>query len=225
MNVLSNRTLLFFLAGLFLFIFIFQSCYKEEPLTLRGKITHSITGEVLTNMEIHIENIRCNGFQPALCDPFHEVMQPDEEGSFFENFFLECDSEVYVKSKEDGLENKRVIYEFSNVAGGDTTFSCNNRMVIYPGDNYYVEVLAIPQLFIDIYGFDDPKLELERLSFQGKPILINKNSSFQKRLKIPLSSFQGDILLEAKYVNCEATFIQIPYDYNQSDWITYDLIF
>ncbi len=204
-------------------LFLICSCSDELPVAVNGTVTHAISGERLSEATIHIKTISCSGFEPQFCRPKWLSEETEEEGVFEFEFSQKCDAELYAEFIEDenNFRNRRFIY--SDRSRADENLSCNEYPVIAAGNDYTFDIVFQPLLYIDIYAVDDPLLELELFTFQGESIAIDPAVSFQRRIKLDLASFTGELECVQYYLNAQTKWDVLSFDYYESDELTYEV--
>lgn len=202
-------------------ITIFSSCTEELPVHLNGKVTHSITGNPIEEVEVRIENIVCSGFTPAICDHIRLKEITNSKGEFSFSFFQDCETEIFATSTDEENQAKHKRFIYTEIAGRDQNLSCNERPIIEGDDGYYFDIVLQPELYVDIYATDDPAIELSSFLVNGEELKIVESSHFQKRYKIDLTAFRGELIFTSNYRNPSVVKDVVPYDYNESDEIVY----
>lgn len=196
------------------------SCKKEElPITIRGKVVHAITGEVMPNMTFTATNIRCNGFQPAICTAINEKDITNSKGEFALSFFQDCNTEIDVSMDKESEDQKHKHFIYKEIADRGKTLSCNGLVSLSGDDSYYFDISLQPQMYLDIYAIDEPDVELNSFYIGDQHIEINKSSYFQTRLKIDISSYSGTIVFRGDYRDVIEE--ELVYDYEKSDEMEY----
>ena len=225
MKLLNQPKGLTSLCLLVLSILLFSSCYEELPVTLRGKVTHAITGQAIENMIVSVDNIVCSTFAPTVCGNLHEKEETNNVGDFYLEFFQECESEFSVYQSNEDDDNLHKEYIMNEVIDRNDELSCNGHVIIYGEENYYFDVQLQPQIYLDLYAEDDPSRELETLQFEDQEIKINTESNFQSRIKINISSFTGEFTFKSSYRSFDIEEIHLPYNYYDSDELTYTILY
>jgi hypothetical protein len=211
---------LFFLA---LSLFSLVSCNEDVPVHLNGKVVHAITGDNLSDIDVRIENIVCSGFSPAVCNHIRLKETTNSKGEFSFTYFQDCETEIFATATNDEEVGKHKKFIYKEVAGRDDDLSCNDRPIIEGDDGYYFELTLQPQLYVDIYAVDDPNIELSSFLFNGEKLDIIKSSHFQKRYKIDLTAYRGELTFTSNYRNPDSTKEVVSYDYQKSDEVVYEV--
>lgn len=223
MNQLNQTHGLSGLCLLFLSIMLLTSCNEELPITIRGKVTHAITGQSIENMVVRVENIVCNSFAPAVCKHLREIDITNDKGDFYMQFFQECESEIEVFQSSENDDNLHKEYIMNEIIDRNTILSCNGQVVVYGEENYYFNVILQPQIYVDLFAEDDPSQEMESFKFNDQEISINTESNFQQRIKVNITSFEGEMVFTSSYRSLDEEEIRLPYNYNMADELEYTI--
>ena len=197
------------------YLAVFSSCTQDYlPVTINGEIRNAIENQPIEGLFFSIETNRCGLTGLTNCDLVHQEDQSDENGKFRLYFSQDCSNEFHVSIPSE-LKDTYPKYDLIITEKSERylPISCQNKVIIYPEQNYNLDILLQPQMTLFMWPQNSTLGDVDKILVPEFGVEINELIAAGTSKTLNITKVKGAIDVEIYYTDGSLIVKNLSYNY------------